>query len=122
MRNNQSWYYTNILQKHFLPHILDMFGEKKSANYILFLYQFCLKPHLIFIVSTSWFEGMGPTNQYSGLISLCNNSDKILTLRLQHCYKIITSNNNFALIFSVVIATSQVPMLVSPRLIKPHQD
>ena len=42
---------------------------------------------------------MSATYQYSGFIRLCNNSDKILALLLQQCYKIITSNNNFALIF-----------------------
>lgn len=59
--------------------------------------------HLIFIMSTSWFEGMSPTNQYSGFVHLCNNSDKILALLLQQCYKIITSNNNFALISCAVL-------------------
>lgn len=59
--------------------------------------------HLIFIMSASWFEGMSPTNQYSGFVHLCNNSDKILALLLQQCYKIITSNNNFALISCAVL-------------------
>ena len=63
----------------------------------------CNLCHLIFIVSASWFEGMSPTNQYSGFVHLCNNSDKILALLLQQCYKIITSNNNFALISCPVL-------------------
>ena len=54
--------------------------------------------YLVFEISTSWFEGMGATYQYSVGVCLCNNSDKILALLLQQCYKIITSNNNFALI------------------------
>ena len=63
----------------------------------------CNPCYLIFIVSASWFEGMSPTNQYSGFVHLCNNSDKILALLLQQCYKIITSNNNFALISCPVL-------------------
>ena len=54
-------------------------------------------------MSASWFEGMSPTNQYSGFVHLCNNSYKILALLLQQCYKIITSNNNFALISCAVL-------------------
>ena len=45
-------------------------------------------------MSTSWFKGMSSTYQYSVLVCLCNNSDKILALSLQQCNDIITSNNN----------------------------
>ena len=63
------------------------------------LYCTVLWCHLVLVVSAAGFEGVGSTYQYSGLVSLCNNSDKILALLLQQCYKIITSNSHFALIW-----------------------
>ena len=39
--------------------------------------------HLVLVVSTPRFKSMGPAYQYSGLVCLCNNSDKILALSLQ---------------------------------------
>ena len=78
------------------------------------------KYHLIFIVSTFWFEGMSTTYQNSGLVSLCNNSDKILALRLQQCYKIITSNNHFALIWNTFYVRSNYSLPLHKRDIFAH--
>ena len=71
--------------------------------YCTVLYCIVLYCHLVLVVSAAGFEGVGSTYQYSGLVSLCNNSDKILALLLQQCYKIITSNSHFALIWNNIL-------------------
>ena len=74
-----------------------------TVLYCTELYCTVLWCHLVLVVSAAGFEGVGSTYQYSGLVSLCNNSDKILALLLQQCYKIITSNSHFALIWNNIL-------------------
>ena len=47
--------------------------------------------HLVLVVPTSRFEGMGTANKHSGLLGLRNHSDVVLTLRLRIIIIIIIS-------------------------------